>query len=69
LEKINSLRNRIAHHEAICFRLGQNVIDTSYISGHYSLILNLFNWMSIDEKGLLYGIDNVTSNINKINRL
>lgn len=69
LKKINNLRNRIAHHEAICFRLGHNTIDAGYVSRHYSLILNLFNWMSIDEKGLLYGIDKVNTSINKINSL
>lgn len=69
LEKINKLRNRLAHHEAVCFRLGAAEIDTSYVSGHYSLILNLFNWMNIDEKGLLYGIDKVNTSINLINSL
>lgn len=69
LKKINDIRNRIAHHEAICFRLGHPIINTTYVSQHYSLILNLFNWMSIDEKGLLYGIDKVGTSINKINSL
>lgn len=69
LEKINKLRNRLAHHEAVCFKLGAAEIDTSYVSGHYSLILNLFNWMNIDEKGLLYGIDKVNTSINQINAL
>ena len=31
LDKINTLRNRIAHHEPVCFYLQQPVIDTSYI--------------------------------------
>jgi len=69
LEKVNFLRNRIAHHEAICFKLGHKQIDTGYVARHYSLILNLFNWMSINEKGLLYGIDKVNTSINKINSL
>lgn len=69
LMKINNLRNRIAHHEAICFKSGHNIIDTGYVSRHYTLILNLFNWMRIDENGLLYGIDKVGSSISKINSL
>ena len=69
LEKINKLRNRLAHHEAICFKLGAAEIDTSFVASHYSLILNLFNWMNIDEKGLLYGIDKVNISINNINAL
>lgn len=69
LEKINNVRNRIAHHEAICFQLGHPVIDTTYLSVHYSLILNLFNWQNINESELLYGIDHVHSSIQKINNL
>lgn len=69
LEKINKLRNRLAHHEAVCFKLGAAEIDTTFVASHYSLILNLFNWMNIDEKGLLYGIDKVNTSINKINAL
>ncbi len=30
LKRVNDLRNRIAHHEAICFQLGTHQIDTSY---------------------------------------
>ena len=69
LEKINNLRNRLAHHEAVCFKLGSAEIETSYVAGHYSLILNLFNWMNIDEKGLLYGIDKVNNSITMINKM
>lgn len=69
LEKINNIRNRIAHHEAICFQLGHPVIDTSYVSVHYSLILNLFNWLNINESELLYGLDHVHDSIHKINSL
>lgn len=35
LDKVNSLRNRIAHHEPICFRLHASEIDTSYIVNEY----------------------------------
>lgn len=69
LEKVNNIRNRIAHHEAICFRLGHPIIDTSYVSMHYSAILNLFNWMNINESELLYGLNQVHSSIRKIDNL
>lgn len=69
LEKINKIRNRIAHHEAICFRLGQSIIDTTYVSIHYGLILNLFNWLNINESELLYGLDHVHQSIARINSL
>lgn len=69
LEKINSVRNRIAHHEAVCFRLGHPEIDTTYASQHYSLILELFNWMKINEQALLYGLDHVNSILTEIENL
>lgn len=69
LEKINALRNRIAHHEPICFALRQPVIDTIYIKQHYRLILDLFNWMHINERELLYGLDHVNTIIGKIDAL
>lgn len=69
LEKINNIRNRIAHHEAICFQLGYPIIDTTYVSVHYSLVLNLFNWLNINESELLYGLDHVHTSIKKINSL
>jgi hypothetical protein len=47
LAQINNLRNRIAHHEPICFVPGQPVKGTTYARQHYGLILQLFQWMSI----------------------
>lgn len=58
---INDLRNRIAHHEPICFQLGQAIKDTTYARQHYYLILQLFQWMSIDESALLYGLDHIVA--------
>lgn len=61
LVQINNLRNRIAHHEPICFIPGQPIKNTTYARQHYGLILQLFQWMSIDEGKLLYGIDHINS--------
>lgn len=69
LAKINRLRNRIAHHEAICFRPRQAVIDTSFAADHYNIIARLFNWMNIDEKDLLYGLNHMDATIAKIDNL
>lgn len=69
LHKINNLRNRIAHHEPICFVPGQPVIDTTSIRQHYNLILQLFQWMSIDEGALLYGLDHILTVCNEIDQL
>ena len=66
LEKINGLRNRIAHHEPICFMDNQPVINTMYARQHYNLILQLFQWMKIDALSLLYGLDHITIVCNEI---
>lgn len=59
LDKINEVRNRIAHHEPICFTLGGYNKDTIYARQHYNLIVQLFQWMDIDESSLLYGLDHI----------
>ena len=69
LGQINDLRNRIAHHEPICFLRGQPVKDTTYARQHYNLIKQLFQWMGVDEAALLYGMDHVTSICNDIDNL
>ncbi len=58
LNFINNIRNRIAHHEPICF--GNPVcIDSTYALSHYSRMMTLFKWMDIDAPTLLYGLDHV----------
>lgn len=59
LDKVNTLRNRIAHHEPICFTHTSKGIDTSYIINEYQKIQTLFAWMGVDSKALLYGLDHV----------
>lgn len=69
LGNINELRNRIAHHEPICFLPGQPIINTTYVRHHYNLILQLFQWMSIDEASLLYGLDHILAVCDEIDNL
>lgn len=69
LGQINELRNRIAHHEPICFANGAAVKNTAYARQHYNLILQLFQWMSIDESALLYGLDHIITVCNDIDNL
>ena len=58
LNVINTIRNRIAHHEAICF--GNPVcIDTQGVLDCYARIMRLFHWMNINANTLLYGLDHV----------
>ncbi len=69
LDKVNSLRNRIAHHETICFASNTSTIDTSYVINIYSKIKTLFAWMGIDSNSLLYGLDHINRVCAKINEL
>ena len=70
LGEINKLRNRIAHHESICFSgPGSPVKNTFYARRHYNLILELFQWLTIDEAALLYGIDHINEICTQIDNL
>ncbi|WP_343702127.1 hypothetical protein [Chitinophaga sp.] len=69
LEKINGIRNRIAHHEPICFQNGAAACNTAYARQHYQLILNLFTWLGIDECALLYGLDHITDILERIDHI
>ena len=68
LDYNNNLRNRIAHHEPICF--GNPVsIDTSYAQNRYNRIMELFRWMDIDGASLLYGLGHIDNACNQIDAL
>ena len=69
LDKVNTLRNRLAHHEPICFYLNEPEIDTGYIVTEYQKIQSLFAWMNIDSRTMLYGLDHVLTTCSKINAL
>ena len=69
LEQLNRMRNRIAHHEPVCFLPSQSEINTTYARQQYNLILHLFQWMNIDEHSLLYGLDHITTVCNDIELL
>lgn len=71
LEQINNLRNRIAHHEPICFVIRNNISVkcTSYIRDNYAVIMEMFAWLGIDAAGLLYGLDHVERECDKIDAL
>jgi hypothetical protein len=69
LANLNEIRNRMAHHEPICFLPQQPIADTSYARHHYNLILQFFQWMQIDEASLLYGLDHINAVCNEIDNL
>ena len=67
LMKINQIRNRIAHHEPICFE--GNTISTDKTERRYMLILELLEWLGCKPKRILYGINGVRKEIEKINAI
>lgn len=56
LDYINNLRNRIAHHEPICFN-SKVEKDTTYVHNRHKRMMTLFEWMGLDGEALLYGLD------------
>lgn len=58
LDYINNMRNRIAHHEPVCFN-AKGEIDTFYVLSRYDKMIKLFQWLGIDSTSLLYGLDHV----------
>ena len=66
LDAINRLRNRIAHHEPVCFLQDKDVISTSHLLKIYDKIVTLFGWMGIDSSSLLYGMDHVKAVCKKV---
>lgn len=69
LDGINILRNRIAHHEPVCFMRRSPQIGTAYIANAYATIHRLFYWLGIDGYALMYGLDHVSNACAKINSL
>lgn len=69
LAQLNDIRNRMAHHEPICFLPQEPVKNTNYPRQHYNLILQLFQWMQIDEAAMLYGLDHINTICNEIDYL
>ncbi|MBQ2065488.1 MAG: Abi family protein [Paludibacteraceae bacterium] len=65
LDTVNQIRNRIAHHEPICFG-ATGGIDTNRVLYCYIIIMQLFQWMGINANALLYGLDHVGSVSSKI---
>jgi hypothetical protein len=66
LDYINKLRNRIAHHEPICFARPIPTIDTTYVLNQYARMMRLFTWMNVDGPSLVYGLDHVASVSGKV---
>ena len=68
LDCINVLRNRVAHHEPICFG-SYNNIDLSKVTDCCFKMTRLLKWMDIDAEALWYGLDHVDIISNKIKKI
>lgn len=68
LDKINDLRNRVAHHEPICFG-PVNTISTDYARMHFKMIIDILQWMDINAQQLLIGVDGVLKECNFIDSI
>ncbi len=56
LMRIKGFRNRIAHHEPICFDITGR-IDTSYTRENHMLILRYLFFLGYEEAQILFGLD------------
>lgn len=65
---LNNIRNRIAHHEPICFD-SNILISIKYAFDHYKVVIELFHWLNINSSEIFYGVDNVQREIEFINNL
>jgi len=58
LARINDLRNRVGHHEPVCFGAGIT-ISTVYARSHFQHIIDILAWMDINASELFKGVDGV----------
>jgi hypothetical protein len=68
LTKILGFRNRIAHHEPVCFN-GTKNIDLSEAEKIHSLIIRFIEWMGLDNTRFLKDLDNTLQILDEINSL
>ena len=69
LDKINAIRNRVAHHEPICFHPVNCTINKAYARARFQETLNLLEWMNIDSRQLFYGVNGVLKEADRIDNI
>jgi hypothetical protein len=68
LDKIRIFRNRIAHHEPLCFdTLG--TVNVVYVKEIYALTIKYIDFLGYRPNELLYGVETPLSTIEKIDEL
>lgn len=68
LDKIRTFRNRIAHHEPLCFDVVGTVVIT-YVQEILFLIVKYIDFLGYNTNELLYGVESPLPTINKIDKL
>jgi hypothetical protein len=68
LDRIRQLRNRVAHHQPLCFN-SVDQIDMLFAQEIYNLILQYTEWMGYDNSRVYQGLDHVQTIIDKIRNL
>jgi len=68
LHRINSIRNRVAHHEPICFDPG-NKIGTRIARLYLLEMMDILDYMDVESTRLLYDYDNVLNEANYIDNI
>lgn len=68
LTSIREFRNRIAHHEPICFDSSKE-LSTQYVRHHYQLICQYIEYMGYNPKRVLKIVEKPDSVLNEIDRL
>ena len=68
LTAIREFRNRIAHHEPICFNAAR-AIDTTYARHHYNLIRTYIGYMGFDPDSVLRAVEKPDSILNVIDSI
>jgi hypothetical protein len=68
LNTILDFRNRVAHHEPICFN-GSQSINLTNVVNTYTSIIELTQWLGIDNVRFLKDLDNTNQIISEINSL
>lgn len=68
LDKIRQFRNRIAHHQPLCFN-AKDEVDLSYPEERYRLILQYTHWLGYGQSTIYHGLDQLHPIFTKIEKL
>ena len=68
LDKMRTFRNRIAHHEPLCFD-SLETVNVIYVQEIFSLIIKYIDFLGYNTDELLYGVENPLQTIIKIDTL